>query len=76
MFCVGCPAEDGQPGLEGVLYEAEHQVHPARTRGIGRRSSTDPGTYLQTNSPLHEFVFWFSPYDYCRPGQKVKLGGV
>ncbi len=46
MFCVGCPAEDGQPGLEGVLHEAEHQVYPARPRGIGRRSSSDPGTYI------------------------------
>ncbi len=49
MLCVGCPAEDGQPGLEGVLDEAEHQVYPARPRGIGRRSSSDPGTYLHTD---------------------------
>jgi hypothetical protein len=76
MFCVGCPAEDGQPGLEGVLHEAEHQVYPARPRGIGRRSSSNPGTYLQANSPFHESVFWSAGLlvsDYCRLVKKLIL---
>jgi hypothetical protein len=74
MLCVGCPAEDGQPGLEGVLHEAEHQVHPARPRGFGRRSSSDPGTPY-VNRQTARFMNWFSGRvpDYCRTGQKIKL---
>ena len=41
---AGCAVEDGQPGLEGVLHEAEHQVHTTRPRGAGSRPSANTGT--------------------------------
>jgi hypothetical protein len=43
-FRVGGPAEDRQPGLEGVLHEAEHQVHPPGSCWASCGTRTDPGT--------------------------------